>query len=302
MTKNQIEYLKLRETQRANLKQEQLTEMRDTAAKDLGFATLGETQRHNMANETHQVNVLGETKRHNLASEAVEQFKAQEIQRHNIAGEQLESAKLDETSRHNMVTEGQTSRSLDIQHANVTESMRHNQVVETESHRSNVEREAETRRSNLAREQETTRSNMAREAETSRHNIADEQLRLSGLGIQASQVAVQRELGLGNIALGYANLSEQERSHLASETETNRANVAKEQELTRSNKQKERLNRLSIETQRQTASSKLREERRHNEEMEKVYGDRNFISAADLIAGRIDNAFRLGSGLGRNLF
>lgn len=51
MTKNQIEYLKLRETQRSNAANERLTEIRDKNAKDLGFATLGETARHNLATE-----------------------------------------------------------------------------------------------------------------------------------------------------------------------------------------------------------------------------------------------------------
>lgn len=51
MTHNQIEYLKLKESQRANMASESLTQRRDEAAIEARVAELGETKRHNLAVE-----------------------------------------------------------------------------------------------------------------------------------------------------------------------------------------------------------------------------------------------------------
>lgn len=90
MTANQIEYNKLRETQRANRENERLTGERDLAARELGKQTLAETQRSNLARES-------ETARANLAKEA-------ETVRANLAREA-------ETYRSNTVGEKEAERS-----------------------------------------------------------------------------------------------------------------------------------------------------------------------------------------------
>lgn len=112
MTRNQIEYLKLRETQRSNQTQEELTRQRDQTTRELGFANLAEAQRHNLAGEQHNINVLGETKRHNVATEQQQVAQLQynyavlgETQRHNQATESAQERQLIELNRHNLATE-----------------------------------------------------------------------------------------------------------------------------------------------------------------------------------------------------
>lgn len=167
MTKNQIEYAKALETRRANLSQEELTRKRDTAAREAMLVQLGETERHNRAQEGFQYASLDETRRHNVSSEALEAkrvsldtAKLAETSRHNRATESVASGTLSETKRSNRAREGETFRS--------------NLAREYETARSNFARERETNRSNLAREQETNRANVAREKETKRHNIVSE--------------------------------------------------------------------------------------------------------------------------------
>lgn len=159
MTKNQIEYGKLRETQRANLSQEDLTRKRDTAAKELGINTLAETSRHNKAVEILDSSKLAETVRSNVAKE-------QETRRHNEAGELLGSKQLDETIRHQTATEGETQR--------------HNKVGEAvDIGRAATYATSEAAKAvvDSAKTAETARHNMVVENETWRHNLADESIR-----------------------------------------------------------------------------------------------------------------------------
>lgn len=138
MTKNQIEYAKLRETQRANLASEELTRKRDTAARALGIDTLTESVRHNRAGEEQARLVLGETQRSNLAKEG-------ETQRSNLAKE--------------------------------SETMRSNLAKEAETHRASVVKEEETERHNKAAEAidiGSAATRAAQVAETVRHNFAME--------------------------------------------------------------------------------------------------------------------------------
>lgn len=170
MTKNQIEYLKLRETQRANLAQEDLTRSRDSRAYEVSLGTLAESQRHNRATEIQARLSLDETSRHNLAGEVLTRGNLDESIRHNQAVEK-------EASRHNKVGESYNERAL-------SESRRHN-VAQEAIGRSQVgasyanvnlgySQLAETSRANVARETENTRSNIAREDENQRHNQATE--------------------------------------------------------------------------------------------------------------------------------
>lgn len=170
MTKNQIEYLKLRESQRANLAQEGLTRARDQRSYEIGLGTLAESSRHNLATEEQARASLDETSRHNLAGEGQaqrsldesvrhNQATEQEMRRHNIVGEQYNAKYLAETGRHNVAQEAIGRSQVGASFANI--SLGYQQL-------------GETQRSNQAREAENTRSNVARESENLRHNQAGE--------------------------------------------------------------------------------------------------------------------------------
>lgn len=130
MTKNQIEYQKLltqreynkrtleleesklQEQKRSNLRNEELTSIRDTGTLSLRSAELGESTRHNKTVEVETVrsHKADETERnrHNIASERVEASKA--AAQH--AQVQLGYANLAEQSTHNRAMEGLTARQL----------------------------------------------------------------------------------------------------------------------------------------------------------------------------------------------
>lgn len=171
MTKNQIEYLKLRETQRSNLAQEELTRTRDSRSYEIGLGTLAESQRHNRATEEQARVSLDETARHNLAGEqltrssldeSIRHNQAVELEaaRHNKVGESYNERALKESGRHNLAQEQIGRSQVGASYANIT--LGYSQLDET--NRSNVARETETNRSNLARESETERHNQKGEA------------------------------------------------------------------------------------------------------------------------------------------
>lgn len=97
---------------------------------------------------------------------------------------------------------------------------------------------------------ETMRANLARELENNRSNLANEEIKRIQNAIKLIDTALKsREIDIkqGELGLGYANLSELTRSHLANEgltqqqiTETNRSNLAKEYETHRTNLAKEK--------------------------------------------------------------
>lgn len=171
MTKNQIEYLKLRETQRSNLAQEDLTRTRDSRSYEIGLGTLAESQRHNRATEEQARVSLDETARHNLAGEqltrssldeSIRHNQAVELEaaRHNKVGESYNERALKESSRHNLAQEQIGRSQVGASYANIT--LGYSQLDET--NRANVARETETNRSNLVRESETQRHNEKGEA------------------------------------------------------------------------------------------------------------------------------------------
>lgn len=135
MTKNQIEYAKLREAMRSNLAGEDLTRKRDLAARELGINTLAESTRHNQAVELLDSGKLNETVRSNLAKES-------ETKRSNLAREL-------ETERHQKAAEA-----IDIGKTTATTASRAAELLEL--HRSNLARETETARHNLAMELKDT--------------------------------------------------------------------------------------------------------------------------------------------------
>ena len=114
MTNNQINYLNLLETQRAN-----------RAKEDVSRQTLSETSRHNVRTED-------ESERSNRAKEAYSIFSLSETIRSNKAKEH-------ETSRSNLAKEAETNRANMAKEA---ETGRANQAKENETHRHNTWTEA----------------------------------------------------------------------------------------------------------------------------------------------------------------
>lgn len=235
MTKNQIEYLKLREQQRSNLANEALTEKRDTTTRELGFANLGETNRHNLATERHNTLVLGETQRHNYAQEAHNAAVLDETSRHNLAMEAHNERIATEQERSNRANESIKLGGLSLEASKLFEQQRHSRVTEAEQERSNRARESETSRSNRVREAETRRSNIANEQENKRRNLASERQRQQELDYSYSNLAELGRYHSISVGLGYSQLAEQSRANQARELENVRSNMANEEERNRSN-------------------------------------------------------------------
>lgn len=194
-----------------------------------------------------------------------------------------------------------------------------------EAKRSNRANEQETNRSNIARETETNRHNVVSEQETERHNRAmetfnlkqlDEQMRAN----QAHETAVARQqteveranlvrenqnqqsinLGWGQLALGYSQLSETIRNHKMNED----INLMSLQETTRNHEANEAISRANLEetaranrkseglrTQQQALdsikieqeASRNAEQARHNEAVESETHRSNVVS--EVISG-----------------
>lgn len=229
MTRNQIDYLKLVETQRANAVQEDLTRIRDQANIEIGRGQLEESKRHNLAQEQYQMGSLQELSRHNQATELLGTQQLQESSRHNLATEleatRHNTAAENEMYRSNLARETETHRAnvqsenlrqmelseqqryhnmsislgysnVQLGYAQLSEQQRANQAREAETHRSNVQHEmltsqqiAETTRANQAREQETNRSNVSREAELHRSNTVNESIQVANTVIRGVDVA-----------------------------------------------------------------------------------------------------------------
>lgn len=251
MTKNQIEYLKLRETQRANLSQEELTRKRDENAHALGLGNLAELGRHNLETERQAVANLSEVNRHNVETERQAVAVLGEQQRHNRALEQVEYGKLSETMRANREREQFNLKQLsETTRANLARELLTSQQL------------AETYRSNVARETETHRTNVAGEQERKRSNLAQEQQKRDELEQKYVSLETDARIRQSQISLGYAQLGEDRRSNLAREAETRRSNIAREVETSRSNRAQEIMrNKERMEQVRANrASEKIRSE------------------------------------------
>lgn len=174
MTRNQIEYVKLLETKRSNLRNEELTSARDTAAREAKLVELKEAARHNLATESltgRDLDIrqasLDETARHNTVTERQTYAAQEEQRRHNTATERATLIDLNERQRHNVVTEAETA-----QHNRTTEAetSTHNRNVENEAHRHNLVGEV-TDAGRLTLDTVTREQQIA---ETKRHNLAME--------------------------------------------------------------------------------------------------------------------------------
>lgn len=203
MTRNQIEFNKLLETNRSNLANEEIQRTRAATDRELGFANLSESQRHNMASERMQVLSLDETSRHNLATESNARAVLEEQHRSNV--------------QHELLTAQQQA-----------EQRRHNQAVEYETARSNVSREQEQMRSNRANEREAERAHRASETlrsaevnESIRNHRALETLQSAtvnqNIRYQNQQVVLRQQELAQNQAQFEISQKEIERSHQAQE-------------------------------------------------------------------------------------
>lgn len=218
------------ETRRSNVQQEKLTAERDRATRELGFANLAESSRHNLESESFNRASLDETSRANRAKEAQNALNYLEQVRSNQATEQLERSKQEETHRNNVEREKETSlhnrntEREDERSHRATETIRSAELSETVSqNRYYRRRDANQLIANLqlAREQmaqdlyiqnakleqqesQFTRTfdlNNRQFGETSRHNLATEQ-------ISAYNAATQRLATEGNLQLGQQQLFE----------------------------------------------------------------------------------------------
>lgn len=240
MTRNQLDYARMLETERSNRVQETLTRERDEKNYAAAMAQLDEQVRANKAREQLDL------------ARNVEQ------QRSNLAAEQISRDRLIEEGRRNREVESQGRASLSLMAA----------------------RDDETRRSNIARERETSRANLARESELYRSNIANEALQGQRIGLGYAQLAEARRLNTANISLGVQRLNqdrelsvsqliEQRRANITRENETRRANLAHEFELNRSNVAREDENLRSNQ-------ARELEAQRHNQAVELITGVSTF--------------------------
>lgn len=259
MTRNQIEYLKYKESQRANMRQEELTASRDATARELGFGNLSETVRHNQQTERHNVAVLGEQQRHNYAQEYHNSQVLGEQIRSNRANEELQSRRDAEVARANRARESETTR----HNAELESQGRINLSLQEQSVQ-------ETKRSNLSREYETSRANRARESETERANRAAESNRAQILQLNYAQLAELSRHNKATESLGYSQLAEQSRSNKSNErirlgelTERQRANIANEALI----KARDKMN---FEEQVRSNLAREEETSRHNKTQEEI--------------------------------
>lgn len=242
MTRNQIEFLKLLETQRANSASEievaranrererqgqvalDETARRNLATEHLSSqqllesirhntATETESRRHNIASELSIAQQMEETRRANLAREQISFDANAETRRSNLQREQLQAAQLEETQRANVVREQQNQQSLsETQRAHrQQERLQSSQLAETQ--RANRENE-------LIRQQQL--------AETIRYNSVLGDLRAGELLESQRSHRASEELSLARNVLAGTQQAETVRSDLARESEQNRHNLATE--------------------------------------------------------------------------
>lgn len=193
MTKNQIEYLKVRETQRANLAQEALTQARDIAARELGFGTLEESKRSNLMREalTRDQNV--ETERAHRMAEQLQQGSLDETSRSNLAREAISRDTLAETKRSNIARETISRDTL------------------TEQQRANLASEAIRNMANAIQSRSVANQyavGMANVAELQRSHLASEQQRAQEIDISGARQRADARYQLANTVLGGLNLLE----------------------------------------------------------------------------------------------
>lgn len=127
MTHNQIEYWKVKESERAAKVGERQKdeyqreyERSNRARESIDLSKLSETQRSNKARESIDLSKLAETQRHNVQTENLDLSKLGETTRHNMATENIDRDTLSERIRSNKANEGLIAQSNAIQATNVS--------------------------------------------------------------------------------------------------------------------------------------------------------------------------------------
>lgn len=231
MTRNQLEYLRLLETERSNKAVEQQTALRDSRTYALGVRSQDEVERANRERELFNRDSLRETGRHNQAVESHNLAQLQESMRHNLSTEnmsaitnQLRLQELDEVRRTNLARE--------------TENRRHNLAAEVEAYRSSVARETENTRHNLATERVASGQlnvDRQRAAEIARSNKANEGLQSQRNAISSAELSALNSYRGAQLSLSQRQQDEVVRSNVAKENETRAHNLATETETARHN-------------------------------------------------------------------
>lgn len=234
MTKNQIEFNKLKETIRTNRANEALIEARDTATRRLGLDSLRETQRHNAQVELQARDNLAEQYRNNVAQLA-------ELQRAHLTSEGLATSRLAldldalaETKRSHQQAEQISIDRNKLSQLELDEVKRHNQANEDLGLiSSNTSRYA-------AEVGAASHVNAAGINAAASQYASDNALLARQLEIDANRYGIDTSASLRAQELG-----ETKRANLARETETARSNVARETNTAASISEQTRHNRVS---------------------------------------------------------
>lgn len=206
MTRNQLEYLKILESQRANKAREAEDVRSHQAQEAFNLSSLSEIQRNNLERERQGRSQLAETARANQAREALNFQQHLETVRSNTARE-------NETQRHNLESER-------ISFSQLAETSRANRAQESIAR----ERNAETKRSNLEKESQGRQSL----AETERYNTAQISARQSELAEKQRAAKADEAIKIARNVTEAGRLAETVRSDLAREAETSKHNRAME--------------------------------------------------------------------------
>lgn len=239
MTTNQLAWLELQEKERSNRANEEITSTRDVNNLKLNYAILGETRRHNAAQELHNTAVLGETARHNQETEAaawsaqdLEADRQRETQRHNLQAEELEGRRLGEVERHNLRTE-----ELEVSKQDLSERM-------ANADRASREMIAEYDRNSrewIAEQDRGSREWIAEQDRESREWIAqggwDTQLALQDqqLSLRQQELDESRRHNIESEYLNQMKINNDYRVDVRRNTETRRHNLETERETKANN-------------------------------------------------------------------
>lgn len=247
MTSNQIAYAKHREEARHNRVQER-HEHRQTDA----LASQAETARMRAVEEG----------RHNLEQERTNWWSAQEQGRHNLRTEDINFMTGSSQVRYQGAMGVAALRNAASSERQAAVSERNAYVNERNA--AVNERLASVSENTLA---ETIRHNGVFEAETSRHNVMQEQLESSRLAeIRRSNLS-NEGIARSQVALGYGNLAELQRSNKAREAQTSLRDQYNYQIASESNRIAARNTAIQAERNAEQVRANRVQEKQRNTEM-----------------------------------
>lgn len=206
MTKNQIEYSKLRETRRSNLQNAAIQQRYNEQQIALGHANLQEMARANAAREALTAQQNAEAVRSHRAQEGISYSTLGETSRHNLAYEQHQARELAERNRS----------------ALAQEALRSQELAQT------IVRDAEVQRHNRSTEGITAAYNRASIAELIRSHMANEDIARQNVGLGYAQLSSLDAYRSTQNVLQQQQQAEQVRHNQASESEVARHNSVQE--------------------------------------------------------------------------